>query len=218
MRKDLLISIIAHVAIAALLLIVKPTAGMFRGQPQIMTVSFADFTPQGSSGATPPTDQIRAAAKPFSDEKVDETYKLDSSNKKEKLSKEEPEKNKDDSKRSGKGGIDVSSKVGAGSGTGEGDNIGGSNLPYNLGLVLSVIERAWRNPVTSPKTIFCTIYCKIDRSGVLLGAPVVEKSSGIAVFDQAAIYAIMRAGQFPPFPTDFEYDFIGLHLDFEYAP
>lgn len=216
MKRDLLVSIAGHLILAAILLIVRPTSGTFRGNPDIMTVSFAEFTPTEMASKAQTSNQPFTTPKPLADEKVNEPVKLDSPDKKEKLSQEEPKKDKGSNES--KGGIDVSSKVGAGSSTAEGDNIGGANLPYNLGLVLSVIERSWRNPVTSQTAIFCTIYCKIDRSGSLIGEPTIEKSSGIAVFDQSAVYAIKRAGQFPPFPTDFEYDFIGLHLDFEYAP
>jgi TonB family protein len=115
-------------------------------------------------------------------------------------------------------GLDVSRKVGNGSGEGEGENIGGSNLPYDMGLVTSILNRSWRNPVTASTPITCTIYCQIGRDGNIVGEPIVEKSSGISTFDQAAIFAFKRAGQFPPFPSDFDYDYIGLHLEFVYAP
>lgn len=121
-------------------------------------------------------------------------------------------------KDDGKGGLDVSSAVSAGSGGGYGSGKGNYNLPYNLGLLERKVERLWRNPVSSPSGISCTVYFRVGRDGMLLSEPVVEKSSGIAAFDQEAIYAIKRVDRFPEFPTNFEYDYIGIHLDFAYAP
>jgi TonB family protein len=64
----------------------------------------------------------------------------------------------------------------------------------------------------------CTIYFQIDTDGRLIGEPVIERSSGTSAFDQSALMAIRRVGVFPAFPPGFEYEFIGLHLDFEYVP
>jgi len=213
LRRDMIASVIGHCALLVAIIIFNPSRGMFRGTPDMMTVDLSQLTPAGAGKAAStqnvaprPTEEAIAPAKK---EQV----------KKEKTEKiEKPEPKNDRAKSDGKGGLDVSSKVGQGSGEGEGENIGGSNLPYDLSLVLSVVERSWRNPVTASTPISCTIYCQIGRDGTVIGEPIVEKSSGISTFDQAAIYAIKRAGQFPPFPVEFGYDYIGLHLDFEYVP
>ena len=210
LHRDMIVSVIGHCALLVAIIIFNPSRGMFRGTPDIMNVDLSQLTPTGAGKVASAQDVApkppEEAVAPSKKEQV----------KKEKTEKIEPKKDK--TKSDGKGGLDVSSKVGQGFGEGEGENIGGSNLPYDLSLVLSVIERSWRNPVTSSTPISCTIYCQIDRDGTVIGEPIVEKSSGISTFDQAAIYAIKRAGQFPPFPVEFNYDYIGLHLDFEYVP
>ncbi|MFH2055502.1 MAG: TonB family protein [bacterium] len=117
-------------------------------------------------------------------------------------------------------GLDITSAVGEGDGAG-GSGSGGSGgfgLPYNISMLERKIERSWRNPVTSSNQVTCTIYFQIARDGQLIGRPVVEKSSGITTFDNEAVYAIMRVDQFPAFPSGFEYDYIGIHLDFAYVP
>jgi len=210
LRRDMIVSVIGHCALLVTIIILNPSRGMFRGTPDMMTVDLSQLTPTGMGKATSAQD---AASKP--------TEEAVAPSKKEQVKKEKTEKiepKKDKTKSDGKGGLDVSSKVGQSSGEGEGENIGGSDLPYDLSLVLSVVERSWRNPVTSSTPISCTIYCQIGRDGIVIGEPIVERSSGISTFDQAAIYAIKRAGQFPPFPVEFNYDYIGLHLDFEYVP
>ncbi len=213
-RRDLVISVIGHCALLLGLIALNPSRGMFRGTPDIMNVDLSQLmTPAGAGRAT--TQEV-AVPKP-KEETIAPTQKQQVKKEKtEKIEKTKPTQQQ--TKADGKGGLDVSTKVGQGAGEGEGENIGGSNLPYNLGLVLSIIERSWRNPVSSSTPVNCTIYCQIDRDGFVIGEPTVEKSSGIAVFDQSAIFAIKRAGQFPPFPLEFDYDYIGLHLDFEYAP
>jgi len=117
--------------------------------------------------------------------------------------------------KDGKTGVDVDASVASGEGNGGG---GTYNLPYNISLLTNRIERAWRNPVSADKKISCTIYFQIGTDGGLIGDPVVERSSGVSVFDQQALMAIKRAGSFPAFPAGFDYAFIGLHLDFEYVP
>ncbi len=201
--------------------------------------------PAGKAASEKETTKINPppAGEPMPDESITEKQILKTDSKKEKIiedkpkpkppkpkpdpvSKPDPEPDPGEPKKpaeaedqqpkeDGKGGLDVASAVG-GSGTGIGK--GSSNLPYNLGLVLNIIERNWRNPVSSPKPISCTVYFQIDRSGSLIGQPVVEKSSGFSTFDQAAVFAVIRAGQFPAFPSNFNYEYIGLHLDFEYVP
>jgi periplasmic protein TonB len=213
LRRDLIISVIGHCALLIAIIIFNPSRGMFRGTPDIMNVDLSQLTPAGAGKAASAQD---VAPKPAEEAIAPSKKEQAKKEKTEKIEKTEPKKDK--AKSDGKGGLDVSSKVGQGSGEGEGENIGGSNLPYDLSLVLSVVERSWRNPVTASTPITCTIYCQIGRDGSVIGEPIVEKSSGISTFDQAAIYAIKRAGQFPPFPVEFSYDYIGLHLDFEYVP
>ena len=116
-------------------------------------------------------------------------------------------------------GLEIASAVGEGDGVaGEGGGSGSFGLPYNISLLERKIARSWRNPVSSSNTVTCTIYFQVGRDGQLIGQPVVEKSSGITTFDNEALYAIMRVDQFPAFPSSFEYDYIGIHLDFAYVP
>jgi TonB family protein len=117
-------------------------------------------------------------------------------------------------------GLDISTAVGGQGtgGSGEGGGAGGFGLPYNIALLERKIERVWRNPVTSSSTVKCTVYFQVGRDGQLIGQPVIEESSGIPTFDNEAVYAIMRVNQFPAFPSGFEYDYIGVHMDFAYVP
>lgn len=131
---------------------------------------------------------------------------------------QEPEAETGSSSDAAGGGLDIEAGVSVGSGSGYGDGSGSFNLPYNIGMLRRKVERAWRNPVSSPNTVVCTIYFQIGRDGTLIGEPVVEKSSGITIYDQEAVYAVRRVDRFPEFPSGFEYDYIGIHMDFSYVP
>lgn len=88
---------------------------------------------------------------------------------------------------------------------------------YYLGMILTKISQHWRNPYQGGRqAIRATIYFKIDRQGNLLEAAL-EKSSGDALFDQAAIRAVYQAKNFPPFPQEMKLSVLGVHFEFEYV-
>ncbi|HAD82514.1 MAG: hypothetical protein A2509_01620 [Candidatus Edwardsbacteria bacterium RIFOXYD12_FULL_50_11] len=88
---------------------------------------------------------------------------------------------------------------------------------YYLGMILTKISQHWRNPYQGGQPeIRATIYFKIDRQGNLLEASL-EKSSGDALFDQAAIRAVYQAKNFPPFPQEMNLSVLGVHFEFEYV-
>jgi len=88
---------------------------------------------------------------------------------------------------------------------------------YYLGMILTKISQHWRNPYQGGKQVIrSTIYFKIDRQGNLLEANL-EKSSGDALFDQAAIRAVYQAKTFPPFPQEMKVSVLGVHFEFEYV-
>lgn len=247
-KKDLITSIVAHLALIALIAVINPISAMLRPDLGIIIVKTYDMGggPATKQSAQEPEPEPANIAPPqpreqAPEEKVEDAVPIKPIEKEKPVvakpkSKPKPkpkprpdpgkinadteakDQPQDDApKPDGKGGLEVNEKVGgAGSGTGIGS--GTSNLPYNIGMVLSVIERNWRNVVADANPITCTIYFQIDRYGFVVGDPIIEKSSGISTFDQGCILAILKARQFPPFPASFDYQYIGLHLDFEYVP
>ncbi len=87
--------------------------------------------------------------------------------------------------------------------------------PYYLSLVFGKIKDAWENPVQSSSTLMTTIYFRILRDGSIVEAKV-EKTSGIDLFDQSAMRAIITSTPFPPLPNEFSGEYLGIHLEFEY--
>ncbi len=269
LKKDLLISVLGHLALVSLLVIINPAAGMFGKMPERLVIGSVDLTGGGTPKAPAktesdvPKEEAKALVPPpanndaIPDESVEEHFEPEMSEKladiiPEKPIEKKPEKPKESPKKEkkpdkpkeettkkvtkrpekkpaeepkqtapktvqqdGKTGVDVDASVASGEGNG---GTGSYDLPYNIGMLTNRIERAWRNPVSSAETISCTIYFQVGSDGRLIGEPVIERSSGISIFDQQALMAIKRAGAFPPFPSGFDYEFIGLHLDFEYVP
>jgi TonB family protein len=87
--------------------------------------------------------------------------------------------------------------------------------PYYLSLVFGKIRDVWENPVQSSSTLMTTIYFRILRDGTIVETKV-EKTSGIDLFDQSAMRAIISSAPFPPLPNEFTGDYLGIHLEFEY--
>ena len=85
---------------------------------------------------------------------------------------------------------------------------------WYLRQVQSKISKEWdaqaRDGV-QPQVAF-----EIRRDGKISGL-VVEKSSGNALYDQAAMRAITDATPFPPLPDDFKEPFLRVHLGFSYS-
>ena len=88
--------------------------------------------------------------------------------------------------------------------------------PYYLSLVFGKIRDVWENPVQSSSTLMTTIYFRILRDGTIEQTQV-EKSSGIDLFDQSTMRAIISSAPFPPLPNEFTGDYLGIHLEFEYV-
>ncbi len=205
LKKDLIISLIAHAALIAIIAVINPISAMFRPKPEIIIVRTYEEMGGGAKRADPEPANIAPPKSGKTPDEVDDTPKIKPPEKKaapvekpkEKPKKKEPEKKKQEtektqnddeteSKSEGKdntpkinsdGGIEVNEKVG-GTGAGTGVGSGSGNLPYNIGMVLKVIERNWRNVVTDVNPITCTIYFQIDRYGYVVGEPIIEKVIG----------------------------------------
>jgi protein TonB len=92
----------------------------------------------------------------------------------------------------------------------------GFDSPYFLNVLFSKIRNRWDNPYEGGDTIRCTIYFVVDRGGRITDS-VIEHSSGLASYDQAALRAVLAAKP-PPLPNQFGSDELGIHLEFRYIP
>ncbi len=89
-------------------------------------------------------------------------------------------------------------------------------FPWYLKLMVRKIESKWRNPYAGQDDlVLCTIYFRIQRDGGIEDARV-EKSSGEASFDRAALRAVINSSPLTQLPPDYRESRLTVHLDFEY--
>lgn len=78
------------------------------------------------------------------------------------------------------------------------------------------IAAHWRVPEGSQgNDRFCVIYFRVLRNGTVQGA-MIEQSSGLFIFDQAAQRAVVQASPMPPLPREYRDDYLGVHFSFSY--
>ena len=121
-------------------------------------------------------------------------------------------------------------RIGLGEGPGEGSGVGGSGygdqiglsgFPYQyyLQIISDRVSSSWFTSLVDPGvsgTFFTTVYFKILRNGQVTDFKVKE-SSGIQSLDMSAQRAIQISAPFPPLPSDYEGDYLGIHLIFEHS-
>jgi TonB family protein len=110
---------------------------------------------------------------------------------------------------------------GAGGGSGSGESFGVSGFPYTyyLQFLSEKISSSWFTSLVDPGISgqFQTqVYFKIYRNGQIADLKV-ETSSGIPSFDLSALRAIQSAAPFPPLPSDYDGQYLGIHLIFEHS-
>ncbi|PWB75438.1 hypothetical protein C3F09_02265 [candidate division GN15 bacterium] len=91
------------------------------------------------------------------------------------------------------------------------------NYPYWFEQAFTKIQSNWVNTVEADGEIVCVVYFQIIKSGGLLDARV-ETSSGIEAFDQGCLGAVYKSAPFPPLPSEFADEVIGITLPFKYSP
>lgn len=110
---------------------------------------------------------------------------------------------------------------GGGLGSGYGDQVGLSDFPYQyyLQIISDRVSSSWFTALVDPGvagTFYTTVYFKILRNGQIADLKVKE-SSGIASLDMSAQRAIQISAPFPPLPSDYKDDYLGIHLIFEHS-
>jgi TonB family protein len=119
-------------------------------------------------------------------------------------------------------------RIGLGGGPGGGGGVGSelssqiglSNFPYTyyLQMIHGKISGNWYTSQVSPGVtgeFHTTVYFKIFRNGEISSLEIRERS-GIRSLDLSALRAIQSSAPFPPLPSDYEEEFLGIHLIFEH--
>lgn len=95
-------------------------------------------------------------------------------------------------------------------------NVSDFPFAWYLQTIQRKISERWAPPLTSASGQQAIVIFEIGRDGQILG-PKIEKTSGNALYDQAALRAIVEANPFPPLPAEFKEPLLRVHLGFNYA-
>jgi TonB family protein len=218
-----------HMGIIVGLFLSSPVRPLLQGYPTVYRVGLVSMPRRGGGGKASPGEATKAkltvskqkekgvSVKEINKKPVKKRTQAKKTPAKEtgtaNAKKETPEK-----KNNGK--ITQEDEFGAEYGLGNGISAatvdgGGFGSSYYLSLVFGRIRDLCDNPVQTSSVVQVTIYFKILKDGQVLDAQV-EKSSGIDLFDQSAMRAIISSAPLPPLPTEYRGEYLGIHLEFEY--
>jgi TonB family protein len=113
----------------------------------------------------------------------------------------------------GGGGISGASAV-PGIGTAGVTGLEGGDFPYTVYIdrMITLIGQRWFRPEAN-RTMLTQIYFVIERDGRIRDARV-ERGSGNAAFDRAALRAVLETSPLPPLPFGYRGTWLGVHLSF----
>lgn len=216
MKKEFALSTAIHVTIIfSLFFFAAPTHTKLEGYPLVYRVGLVSLPSGGkisigseSGGSSKTSSQKGVAIKEFRKGRTTSKKKKTT----EKAAK--PSSDKSQTKITKKDQQAAEYGLGNGISSAQVDALGFGS-PYYLSLVFGKIREVWENPVQTSSTLMTTIYFRILRDGSIMEAKV-EKSSGIDLFDQSAMRAIISSAPYPPLPNEFTGEYLGIHLEFEY--
>jgi TonB family protein len=206
MKKEFLGSLVVHFVIIIFVVLLSSTTARVKGYPTVYRVNLVSL-PKASSVTAAEVKTIKAKDRGVAFKPIKKPAKKEISPDKqvlEDLKKEKAEKPTADESKS---------REGIGSAVLEGKGLENS---YYVDLMLQKIKESWRNPVKGG-LLKATVYFKILRNGEIINAEI-EVPSGVSIFDQSAIRAVISASPLPPLPSQFTSEYLGVHLEFEYTP
>ena len=206
MKREFLGSLAVHFIIIIFVVLLSSSTARVKGYPTVYRVNLVSM-PKALTAAVTEVKTLKAQEKGVAFKPVKKAAKKEISPDKqvsEDLKKEETEKSTKDESKPGEG---------IGSAVLEGKGLENS---YYVDLMLQKIKESWRNPVKGG-LLKATVYFKILRNGEIINAEV-EVPSGVSIFDQSALRAVISASPLPPLPSQFTSEYLGVHLEFEYTP
>lgn len=234
MRKDIFISLILHITLFISLFFL-PGSARQKEYPTVYRVGLVSFpkravakgtgkegiVSQTKTGSKKSEEGVALKQLKKKEEKKTKKEVIKKSTKKKKNGKDKKgEVSQKKGNGKGKEGEDSKIKEGIGSAefeglSGVGVDFGGS---YYVDIMRAKIGEFWRNPIRGATSVVrTTIYFKIEKNGKIKDA-IIEKSSGIELFDQAALRSVLSADPLPSLPQEYTGDILGVHLEFEYTP
>jgi TonB family protein len=208
-----------------IVLVFTNSEGKTRAYPKVIPVRLASPPPlrgvEKSTAAEAPAE--KAVQKTKKADKPDEKTRMAEINKRKKPKRKAPEPKPSVKEEPSKKKATESQNAGLPEGVELGSEFGSARLdavgfdsPYYLNVLFSKIRSRWDNPYEGMDSVHCVIYFVVDRGGRISDSAI-EKSSGFASYDHAALRAVLAAKP-PPLPNQFGSNELGIHLEFKYLP
>ncbi|HEX9911706.1 MAG TPA: energy transducer TonB [candidate division Zixibacteria bacterium] len=232
MSKDIIISLSSHIVFILLLVIFVPVTAYYqiKGYPQVYRVGLISLPTGGMGGGK--GEEVKATLGEIKKTEGIGLKEIKTEQKKKKQSKISQQKieltkkstpvsaKKDEGKSaSAKEGAGEGYEISLGGGLGSAFVEGGDfESPYYLNIAFGRIRENFTNPLRQTNLpIRVTVYFIIQKSGKLVESKI-ETPSGIAIFDQSALRAVLSADPLPPLPQEYKGEWLGIHLEFEFLP
>jgi len=206
MKREFWGSLIVHFILIIFVVLLSSSTARVKGYPTVYRVNLVSL-PKASTAVVAEVKTIKAKDKGVAFKPVKKATKKEISPEKQVLEDLKKEKSEAETPKESKSGEDVGSAVLEGKGL---------ENSYYVDLMLQKIKESWRNPVRGG-LLKATVYFRIQRNGEITDAEV-ETGSGVSIFDQSAIRAVISVSPLPPLPSQFTSEYLGVHLEFEYTP
>ncbi len=232
MSKDIIISLSSHIVFILLLVIFVPVTAYYqiKGYPQVYRVGLVSLPAGGlgrgegeevkaTLGEIKKTEgiglkEIKTEQKKKKQSKISQ-QKIELTKKSTAISSKKGEGKATSGKEGAGEGYEISLGGGLGSALVEG---GDFESPYYLNIAFGRIRENFTNPLIQTNLpIRATVYFIIQKNGKIVESKI-ETPSGIAIFDQSALRAVLSADPLPPLPQEYKGEWLGIHLEFEFLP
>ena len=208
MKKEIFFSALGHVSAIAVILLFSSTLSRSKPYPSIHQVNLVNLpkaTPKLIEQKKSEEATKQVVVKP---EKVVPKKIAPASKKVQK----EPEKKEED-EPTPKNQTAAQKIEGLGEAQFEGGKL---DAPYYISIVFGRIKSMWANPVEST-SLQATVRFSIQKNGEVVQTEI-EQSSGNALYDQAALRAVIASGPLPPLPSHYAGNELTVHLNFVGVP
>ncbi|MCJ7496825.1 MAG: cell envelope integrity protein TolA [candidate division Zixibacteria bacterium] len=232
MSKDFIISLGSHIVFILLLVIFVPVTAYYqiKGYPQVYRVGLISLPAGGMGGGG--GEEVKATlgeAKKAEGIGLKEIKTEQKKKRESKISQQKIELTKKSTPVSAKKGEGKATSAKEGAGEGYEISLGGGlgsafveggdfESPYYLNIAFGRIRENFTNPLRQTNLpIRATVYFIIQKNGKIVESKI-ETSSGITIFDQSALRAVLSSDPLPPLPQGYKGEWLGIHLEFEFLP
>ncbi len=231
MSKDFIISLGSHIIFILLLVIFVPVTAYYqiKGYPQVYRVGLVSLPAGGLGGGG---EEVKSTLKELKQAEGIGLKEIKTEQKKKresKISQQKIELTKKSTPVSAKKGEGKATSAKEGAGEGHEISLGGGlgsafveggdfESPYYLNIAFGKIRENFTNPLRQTNLpIRATVYFIIQKNGKVVESEI-ETSSGITIFDQSALRAVLSSNPLPPLPQEYKGEWLGIHLEFEFLP